>query len=203
MLKEFLVILFSYLLGSIPFALIVVRLVKGVDIRKYGSGNIGATNAFRLLGLSMGILVALLDIGKGFLAVSIARIFFPDQSLILLLAGLAAIAGHNWPIFLKFNGGRGVATSVGVLISLSPKAVLITFLVWIIIVVTTQYVSLASITGAILIPILMLLFGQDKFVLIFTLLISIFVIYRHLPNIKRLLSGTENKVSLKNNLDNK
>ncbi len=201
MLGTFLLFIFCYILGSIPFGLIIVKLVKNVDIRQYGSGNIGATNAFRLLGLSMGIIVALLDISKGFLAVAIAKFFFPEQAVIILLAGVIAVAGHNWPIFLKFKGGRGVATSVGVLVNLAPQSILITFLVWITIVVLTQYVSLASITGAILVPLLMLVFGQDRVFITFAVLIAIFVIYRHLPNIKRLLAGTENKVSLKNRLD--
>jgi len=196
MIKEVLVMLFAYLLGSIPFALLVVKLVKGVDVREYGSGNVGATNAFRILGLGLGILVALLDIGKGFIAVSVARYFFADQPLLLLVAGLLAIAGHNWPIFLNFKGGKGVATSVGVLISLSPKTILVAFLVWLIIVLITQYVSLASIVAAIVIPILMYLFAQETIFIILAVLIAIFVIYRHQANIKRLLAGTENKVSL-------
>jgi glycerol-3-phosphate acyltransferase PlsY len=196
MIKEVLVMFFAYLLGSIPFALLVVKLVKGVDIREYGSGNVGATNAFRVLGLGLGILVALLDIGKGFIAVSVARYFFADQPLLLLVAGLLSIAGHNWPIFLKFKGGKGVATSVGVLISLSPKTILVAFLVWLTVVLITQYVSLASIIAAIVIPILMYVFGQETIFIILAVLIAVFVIYRHQSNIKRLLAGTENKVSL-------
>ncbi|PRX31003.1 glycerol-3-phosphate acyltransferase PlsY [Orenia metallireducens] len=196
MIKEVLVMLFAYLLGSIPFALLVVKLVKGVDIREYGSGNVGATNAFRILGLGLGISVALLDIGKGFIAVAVARHFFADQPLLLLIAGLLSIAGHNWPIFLKFKGGKGVATSVGVLISLSPKTILFAFFIWMIVILTTQYVSLASIIAAIVIPILMYLFGQETIFIILAVLIAIFVIYRHQSNIKRLLAGTENKVSL-------
>ncbi|OCL28030.1 acyl-phosphate glycerol 3-phosphate acyltransferase [Orenia metallireducens] len=196
MIKEVLVMFFAYLLGSIPFALLVVKLVKGVDIREYGSGNVGATNAFRVLGLGLGILVALLDIGKGFIAVSVARYFFADQPLLLLVAGLLSIAGHNWPIFLKFKGGKGVATSVGVLISLSPKTILVAFLVWLTVVLITQYVSLASIIAAIVIPILMYVFDQETIFIILAVLIAVFVIYRHQSNIKRLLAGTENKVSL-------
>ncbi|WP_027339180.1 glycerol-3-phosphate 1-O-acyltransferase PlsY [Halonatronum saccharophilum] len=198
-MREVMVMLIGYLLGSIPFALIAVRLVKKVDIRDYGSGNVGATNAFRLMGLSMGILVALLDIGKGFLAVSIAKVFFADQPLILLLAGILSIVGHNWPIFLKFKGGKGVATSVGVLISLVPQVIFIIFLVWLTIILTTQYVSLASIVGAALLPVLIIIFALDAVYLGFAILISIFVIYRHIPNIKRLLAGTENKVKLSDN----
>ncbi len=195
MFKVLLVMLLGYLLGSIPFGLLVARLVKKVDIRDYGSGNIGATNAYRLMGLSMGGLVALLDIGKGLLSVKLASLILGDQPVLILLAGIMAIAGHNWSLFLKFNGGRGVSTSVGVLISLAPQAIFITFFVWIIIILVTQYVSLASITGAILVPILFLIFKLPASHFAFSLLIASFVIYRHRPNIKRLLAGNENKVT--------
>ncbi|MCK8817748.1 glycerol-3-phosphate 1-O-acyltransferase PlsY [Natroniella sulfidigena] len=185
----------SYLLGSIPFGLLVAKFVKGVDIRKYGSGNIGATNAYRIMGLGMGILVALLDIGKGFLGVTIASRLFQGEPFLILLIGVMAIVGHNWSLFLKFTGGRGVATSVGVLISLAPGAILIVFIVWVLIVATTKYVSLGSIVGATLIPIMMFLFNKPTVYVLFGLLIAIFVLYGHKPNIKRLLAGTENKIT--------
>ncbi|ADL12572.1 glycerol-3-phosphate 1-O-acyltransferase PlsY [Acetohalobium arabaticum] len=195
MVSYIFVILISYLLGSIPFGLIITRLVKGVDIREYGSGNIGATNAYRVMGFGMGIMVALCDIGKGYISVFIAQQVFGSQAaLILILAGLAAIAGHNWPIFLKFDGGRGVATSVGVLISLLPKAVLIAFFAWLVIVLTTRYVSLGSIIGAVLIPISALIFNSPATYVGLGLAIAIFVVYRHRPNIQRLLAGEENKI---------
>ncbi|WP_408955937.1 glycerol-3-phosphate 1-O-acyltransferase PlsY [Natroniella sp. ANB-PHB2] len=185
----------SYLLGSIPFGLLVAKSVKGVDIRNYGSGNIGATNAYRVMGLGMGVLVALLDIGKGFLGITVARGFFPEEPFLILLVGVMAIVGHNWSLFLKFTGGRGVATSVGVLISLAPGAILVVFIVWALIVAITKYVSLGSIIGAGLIPIMIFLFNNPTVYVIFGLLICIFVIYGHKPNIKRLLSGTENKIT--------
>lgn len=194
------VIILGYLLGSIPFGLLMTRLFKGVDIREYGSGNIGATNAYRVMGLGMGVLVALFDIGKGYFSVLLARqIFGPEATLILILAGIAAIAGHNWSIFLKFDGGRGVATSVGILISLMPKTVLISFFVWLVIVLTTQYVSLGSIVGAILIPIMAIVFKNPPMYIGLGLIIAVFVVYRHRPNIQRLLAGEENKIGWNTN----
>ncbi|MCK8827599.1 glycerol-3-phosphate 1-O-acyltransferase PlsY [Natroniella acetigena] len=185
----------SYLLGSIPFGLLVAKYVKGVDIRDYGSGNIGATNAYRIMGLGMGFVVALLDIGKGLLGITVASSFFPEEPFLILLVGVMAIVGHNWSLFLKFTGGRGVATSVGVLTSLAPGAIFVVFIVWALIVAITKYVSLGSIIGAVLIPIMMFLFNKPTEYVLFGLLIAIFVIYGHKPNIKRLLAGTENKIT--------
>lgn len=197
--KLILITLVGYLIGSIPFGLIVTKLVKGVDIREFGSGNIGATNAYRVMGFGMGLLVALLDIGKGAVAVYIAKLYSvsyygEEVALFILVVGIAAIAGHNLSIFLKFNGGRGVATSVGVLGNLALVPIIITALLWITIILLTKYVSLASITGAVAVPILMLIFSKPTEYVIFCFLISAFVIYSHKPNIKRLLNGNENKV---------
>lgn len=195
MLNYVFVLLISYILGSIPFGLLMTRLVKGVDIREYGSGNIGATNAYRVMGFGMGVMVALLDISKGYFSVLLARkVFGPEAILVLILAGLVAIAGHNWSIFLKFDGGRGVATSVGILINLLPKTVLIAFFVWLVIVLTTRYVSLGSIVSAILIPILAILFNSPPIYVGLGVVIAVFVVYRHRPNIQRLLAGEENKI---------
>ncbi|GAB6136934.1 glycerol-3-phosphate 1-O-acyltransferase PlsY [Halanaerobaculum tunisiense] len=196
-----LVMLAGYLLGSIPFGLLVSQLVTGKDIRNYGSGNIGATNAFRLMGLKLGAVVAILDIGKGVLAVKLAQSLFGEAIVILLLAGLMAVVGHNLSIFLGFSGGRGVATSVGVLGSLAPMVMVIVFTVWVIIVLLSRYVSLASITGAALIPILMYFFAKSMTLVIFSLLLAAFVIYSHRPNIQRLLAGTENKVGFNQQVD--
>ena len=189
----------AYLLGSIPFGLIVGKIVTGKDIREQGSGNTGATNAYRLMGLGFGLLVALLDIGKGVLAVKIAQMILGQSSeLLILLAGVMAIVGHNLSIFLKFDGGRGVATSVGVLGSLAPVEVLIVGAIWFTIILLTRYVSLGSITGAVILPILMFVFGKPNFIIIFGVLISAFVIYSHKDNINRLLNGNENKISWPN-----
>ena len=186
----------AYLLGSIPFGLVVGKLVTGEDIRNQGSGNTGATNAYRLMGLGFGVLVALLDIGKGVAAVKIAQMVLGQSSseLLILLAGVMAIVGHNLSIFLKFDGGRGVATSVGVLGSLALTEVLIVGAVWVTIIALTRYVSLGSIIGAALLPVLMFFFDKPNFIVIFGFLISVFVIYSHKDNIERLLNGNENKI---------
>ena len=197
MVKIILIMLASYVLGSIPFGLLVTKFVKGVDVRDYGSGNIGATNVYRVLGLGGGLGVLILDAGKGAVSVMLAQNILGDKPFLYLLAGLFAIAGHNLSLFLGFKGGRGVATSVGVLGSLAPQVILVAFVVWLGLVVTTRYVSLGSITGAALLPILMYFFDKEIPVVGFSLLIAAFVIYSHKPNIGRLLAGNENKVSLK------
>ena len=197
MVKIILVMLASYLAGSIPFGLLITKLFKGVDVRNYGSGNTGATNVYRVLGLGGGLLALILDAGKGALAVKLAQSVLGSNPFLFLLAGLFAVAGHNVSIFLKFDGGRGVATSVGVLSSLAPVPMLVTFIVWLIIVIISQYVSLGSIVGAVILPVLMIFFNIDLAIVIFTVLMAAFVIYSHKPNIKRLLAGTENKVELK------
>ncbi|MBM7556010.1 glycerol-3-phosphate acyltransferase PlsY [Halanaerobacter jeridensis] len=151
------------------------------------------------MGLGFGLLVALLDIGKGVAAVKIAQMVLGQSSeLLILLAGVMAIVGHNLSIFLKFDGGRGVATSVGVLGSLAPVEVLIVGAIWFTIILLTRYVSLGSITGAVILPILMFAFGKPNFIIIFGVLISAFVIYSHKDNINRLLNGNENKISWPN-----
>jgi glycerol-3-phosphate acyltransferase PlsY len=199
-IKISLVILVAYLLGSIPFGLVVGKLVTGTDIRDQGSGNTGATNAYRLMDLKFGLLVAGLDIAKGVVAVKIAQLVLGPGTadLFILLAGVMAIVGHNLSIFLKFDGGRGVATSVGVLGSLAFVEVLIVGAIWVGIIIFFRYVSLGSITGAVVLPILMFLFNQPLIIIGFGVLISAFVIYSHKPNIKRLLNGNENKISFPN-----
>lgn len=195
---SFIVIIIAYLLGSIPFGLLIGK-IKGIDLRKFGSGNIGATNAYRILGFKWGLLVAVLDILKGIIAVQIAQSLLPAQTsgsfIIHILAGLAAIAGHNWSIFLGFNGGRGVATAVGVLLKLEPLVILILLFVWLGIIFITRYVSLASITSALLVPFLMFFLGSPGVYIIFGVLTAVFVIYRHRPNIARLLAGNENRIT--------
>ncbi len=174
----------------------MVKAVRGVDVREYGSGNIGATNVYRVMGLKMGLLVALADICKGMLGVLIINwLIINQEPVFLLLGGVFTIAGHNWSVFLKFEGGRGVATTCGVLIILVPPVLLIVFLLWLLIVITSRYVSVASLAAAFLLPPLLLVFNYPFSYFIFCLILSIFVIYRHLENIKRLLKGKENRLS--------
>lgn len=188
----FLGLVLSYLLGSIPTAYIFAKLLKGIDIRQYGSGNIGATNVFRVIGKIPGIIVLFLDILKGYIPV----IIFPGSQIYKIFIGLAAIAGHNWPIFLKFRGGKGVATSAGVVIGLIPKIFLLALIIWTITFLTSGYVSLSSLIASLSFPLLCLLFGLESEIIVFTSVLALIIVYKHRPNIKRLAMGEEKKIVL-------
>lgn len=188
----FLVLLIgSYLLGSIPFGYLVSK-GKNVNIREIGSGNIGATNVYRALGMKWAVLVGLLDLAKGAIPTLLA-IFFLDSEVLILAVGIAAIAGHNWPVFLGFKGGRGVATTGGVVLVLMPLITLIAVLIWVVLVKTTRYVSLGSVAVAVVYPV-MAFFLEPRANFIFILFLAAVIIFQHRPNIKRLLAGEENKV---------
>ncbi|HHV35659.1 MAG TPA: glycerol-3-phosphate 1-O-acyltransferase PlsY [Syntrophomonadaceae bacterium] len=186
-----LMVFICYLIGSIPCGYMIGRRNR-VDLRRHGSGNIGATNAFRILGPEVGLLVLLCDVAKGFIPVLIVNnIFGPSWGV---GAGLAAIVGHNWSVFLGFRGGRGVATGAGVLIALMPGVVLIAFVVWVLVVLVSGYVSLGSIIGAVAVPIIALILRVPWVYFIFAVPAPILVIVRHLPNIRRLQDGTESRI---------
>jgi len=182
--------LVAYLLGSIPFGLIVGHLWAKIDIRKYGSGNIGMTNVLRTLGYMPGLLTLVLDGGKGTAAVLLAKLV-SDDPLVWLACGAFAIVGHNWSIFLRFQGGKGVATAAGVFLGVAPYVALALFTVFLVVVVITRYVSLGSIVAAATLPIWLVIFGFPWPGLALGTLISIFTVVRHRANIGRLLSGTE------------
>jgi len=190
--KIILVLALSYLLGAIPVGYLVGRYTQGIDIRRYGSRNIGTTNAFRILGTGPGFLVLGGDVLKGLVAVLIGRM--GGGTGLALLSGLAAMAGHNWSIFLGFQGGRGVATAAGVILALVPDVVLAALAVWVVVVVLTRYVSLGSIFAAESVPLFMLYFGKAWTHVLFGLVAAALIIYRHRPNIRRLLAGTEFKI---------
>lgn len=183
----------SYLVGSIPNGLILGKFFWQTDLRCFGSRNIGATNAFRVLGPWPAFLVFLTDAAKGVFGVWLAS-QAGAPAIWLVAAGIAAIAGHNWSVFLRFQGGRGVATGLGVIAFLVPKVTAVVFVVWALIVWATRYVSLASIVAAALVPVCMWLFGEEPVILYFGLLAAAFVIVRHRPNIERLLKGEESKI---------
>ncbi len=201
-----LVAVIGYLLGSCPNGYLIAR-SRGIDIRKHGSGNIGATNVLRVLGKKWGYLVFALDALKGLLAVRIAFAlavgFAPSQhDLIGILAGLTCILGHTFPVWLRFKGGKGVATSAGVLLGLMPVAVLSVFIVWVILYKTTRFVSVASIGAAIALPVLVYFYLQIGWLtgaslLPFSILIAAVVVWRHRSNIKRLFQGTEQRFDRK------
>ncbi len=192
-MEYLLVILTSYLIGSIPNGLIVGKTIYNVDLRQYGSKNIGATNAYRTLGVKPALAVFLTDALKGVIGVLIGQ-YIGGTAIAELLGGIGAVIGHNWSIFLGLKGGRGVATGLGVIAVISPKVTLIVFIVWAIIVYFTRYVSLASIIAAALVPITMWLFNSRQEFLYFGIVAALFVIIRHRPNIERLLNGTESKI---------
>ena len=181
----------AYLIGSIPSGLIIGKIFFNIDVREYGSKNIGATNTYRVIGLKAALPVFLCDALKGAAGVVLLSSYGP---MYMILGGILAMMGHNWSIFLGFKGGRGVATGLGVLIALSPLVALICFLVWGIIVYFTKLVSLGSIIAAALVPVLMYVTGESYWFVGFGGLAALFVIVRHWDNIKRLLAGNELKV---------
>lgn len=183
----------SYLLGSIPNGLILGKAIWGVDLRQHGSKNIGATNAWRTIGKAGGISIFVLDFLKGAISAYLG-LHLGGSELAGVLCGILAIAGHSWSVFLSFKGGKGVATGLGVIAALMPTVTLIVFAVWFAIVYFTGYVSLGSIIGAALVPILTLFFGLHTEFLILGLIAAVFIIYRHKSNIERLLKGTESKI---------
>ncbi len=194
----------AYLLGAIPFGLLIAR-AKGVDIRAVGSGNIGATNVFRVLGKGWGILVFTCDALKGFISASVFPLLaktlwvFDGGAVLPLVCACLAIAGHNWSVYLRFKGGKGVATSVGALIGLAPMVAGAGLLTWALVFVTTRYVSLASIVAAIMVAgVVWIFYAQTGILLpvVLTVLCGL-VILRHKSNIQRLIHGTENRVKFK------
>ena len=213
MLSLLVVILLSYLVGSFPTALLVGKFIKGVDIRKFGSGNLGSTNAFRVFGWKLGALIQIIDITKGLIAtLLISKLFygslpfenrtpFQDITLVQLMAGVSAVIGHVWTIFANFKGGKGINTTAGVLLSLAPIDATISIGVFIIVLVSSGYVSLGSITAAFAFPLVMFLrenvfdvqvTGYHTLIYV-SLAVAVFLFYNHRGNIKRLMYGEENR----------
>ena len=188
----------SYFLGSIPTGFLWAK-ARGIDIRKVGSGNIGATNVMRTLGKGPGITVLLMDAAKGFLPVWIAPRVFPsvDQTTLQITCCVFVIAGHNWTCWLKFKGGKGVATSAGALLAFIPWPLLCGLGVWLIVFGVWRYVSLASITAAVAIPVATWFIKKDPTLLIFTAIVGAVAIYKHKSNIQRLLAGTASRVGVR------
>ena len=183
----------AYLVGSIPSGLILGKLFWHTDLRKYGSHNIGATNAWRTLGKVPGIIVFLADSLKGQAGVLLG-LSLVGTPLAAVIGGLLAIVGHSFSLFLRFHGGKGVATSLGVLTMLMGNVTLIVFVLWFTIVYMTRYVSLGSVVAGVITPILAALFAYPMEYIVFTVIAALLVIVRHRENIKRLMNGTENKI---------
>jgi glycerol-3-phosphate acyltransferase PlsY len=191
-----LLVLLGYALGSIPFGYLLVRARSGGDVRAMGSGNIGATNVARTAGMSIGVATLLLDAGKGYFAVWLAGHFSGGNIRIMMYAGLAAILGHVFPVWLKFSGGKGVATALGVFLMISWGAVAAAVAVFAIVVLFWRYVSLASVSAAAALPLLVYLLyapghAPPSTVTAGTLLAAALVIVKHRQNIERLMAGTE------------
>ncbi|MDP8258082.1 MAG: glycerol-3-phosphate 1-O-acyltransferase PlsY [Candidatus Aadella gelida] len=196
-------LLVAYLLGSFPTAFIFGEAIKGIDIREHGSGNVGATNVYRTVGKFAGIVVFIIDVLKGTAAVVLlplaikaiggdANITFSYYFYISL--GACVIAGHMWTCFLGFKGGKGVATTAGVLAGLAPGILGICLVVWIVVFSIWKYVSLASICSAVSMPVFALIFGKSLEFIIFTAVLSMIGVYAHRSNIRRLMQGTENRL---------
>jgi glycerol-3-phosphate acyltransferase PlsY len=198
----------SYLLGSIPTALWVGESYFDLDIREHGSGNSGATNAFRVLGKKAGTMVLLIDVFKGFLAASLVRLLTPDTIILgsvryvnlQLLFGLICVLGHVFPIFARFKGGKGIATLFGMIIAIHYLSALVCLGIFLFILIATHYVSLSSITTAIAFPLFATLIFRVKepLFIAFAITASLLVIFTHQKNIKKLINGNENKIKLFN-----
>ncbi|WP_088013338.1 glycerol-3-phosphate 1-O-acyltransferase PlsY [Gottfriedia acidiceleris] len=185
------ILFLCYLIGSISFALVVGKLLYKTDIRGYGSGNLGATNVFRVLGKKTGLIVAIADLLKGTFACLLPHIF--NSTVNPIFCGLLAILGHVFPVFAGFKGGKAVATAAGVLLFLTPLGTLTGFVVFILTLTLSKYVSLSSMLAGIAIFIYSLIF-EDKAIIVLTLFISVLVIILHRHNIKRIRKGTESKI---------
>ncbi len=184
-------------MGSIPFALIIGQL-HGVDIRRHGSGNVGATNAFRILGPIPGSLVFVLDMLKGSLPVYLAALSLGfNAHLPIILVGTAAILGHMFPVYLNFKGGRGVATSAGVLLVMAPDLLIVTLLIFATSLILSRYVSVSSLTAVTLLTLLMFRLKRPLIYSVLCLLVAILIYIRHIPNIRRLLAGQESRIGEK------
>lgn len=215
MLPITIIAVLSYLVGSIPTSILVAKSRRGIDIRQHGSGNAGGTNVIRVLGWKIGVFVIALDMAKGlFATLVISRLMygpfpfenstpFDDYTVVQIIAGCAAILGHIWTLFAGFRGGKGIATAGGMLIGVAPIEVAISFGVFALVFLITHYVSAGSLSAAVAFP-LSMFFRENVFMvevpgyntlIFFSIGISLLIIYTHRENIKRLMKGTENKIT--------
>jgi glycerol-3-phosphate acyltransferase PlsY len=184
----------AYLAGAIPFGLVVGKLFYGVDVREHGSGNVGTTNVFRVLGKKAGVAVLICDMLKGYVPAAIAAALFNPWFAVFIAA--APVVGHIYSIFLKGKGGKGIATGAAVVLALVPLVFAIILVVWIVLVLTTRYVSVASLTASFLVPVLTIWFHEPLPYEIAGVLVAVIVWWAHRGNIQRLLAGEENRVRL-------
>lgn len=203
-MKEFFLIVIAYLIGSIPTALIISKSFFGVDIRNYGSGNMGATNTFRVLGSKYGTIVMIFDIAKGMLAVALFN-FLPhylhndwDKTNLMVGLGLAAVLGHIFPIFAQFKGGKGVATLFGMILAVQPVIAISCVGVFLLVLFLTRYVSLSSILAGLCLPVCVLWIWNDDVTIyrIFAVLVAVLIVLTHQKNIIKILRGNESRVPI-------
>lgn len=206
MLNVLIMIALAYVVGSFPTSIIVGKLLRGIDIREHGSGNAGGTNVFRVLGAGPGIFVMLVDAFKGFAAtywVSKIGGAALEPGLLMLLAGVAAIAGHIWTVFAGFRGGKGVGTAAGMLLALFPKALLVCLLIFGLMLLLTRIVSVSSMTAAVALPVTLSVFRYalgwevPTSLYVFSFFAAALIIFTHRSNIRRLVNGTENRIGKK------
>jgi glycerol-3-phosphate acyltransferase PlsY len=215
MLALFVVVLLSYLIGAIPSSLWMGKLFFNTDIREHGSGNAGATNTFRILGWKAGVIVLLIDFGKGLLCTTVISGLawnigsgpvslysgWEVESMLVIFAGVAAVLGHMFPVYANFSGGKGAATACGMLYGIEPVSISISLAIFILVMVTTRYVSLGSIIASLVYPFsqLTLRYGFDwdidGSIILFSSFLALAIVVKHKGNIKRLLAGNENRVS--------
>ncbi len=184
----------AYLIGSVSFSTLIGRWFGKIDIREHGSGNAGATNTLRVLGARYAIIVLLADIAKGVVAVLLAQALGGGNPWVTYLSALAVIVGHNWPIYFGFRGGKGVATTIGVLLILMPKSLLTACLVAVILIAITRYVSLGALVLAVLTPIAGIVYHGGTGKVVLAVVVAVLTIWRHRKNIQRLLHGQEHRV---------
>ncbi|MGM9997927.1 MAG: glycerol-3-phosphate 1-O-acyltransferase PlsY [Candidatus Bruticola sp.] len=191
---------FCYLLGSFPSGAVVARHFNISDLSSLGSGSVGTTNTYRVLGLRAALIVLCLDVFKGFLAVCLSYlVFLPGfmHPAIKLLFGVAAVAGHNWSVFLKFKGGKGVATTCGIFLALMPHAVGVAALMWLGVALLTRWASAASLSAAFAFPCIAYVYGASTFEVISAILMASIVFFQHRRNLKRLIDGQEERLNIK------
>jgi acyl phosphate:glycerol-3-phosphate acyltransferase len=200
-------LIIPYAVGSIPTGYLIVKYKKNIDIRTVGSGNIGATNVKRVLGMKWFLVVLFLDALKGYLPVLILTLIFGAKyPVVPIIAGASAVIGHTFTMFLNFKGGKGVATALGVFLALAPASVMTDLLIFVIVLSLFRYISLGSILCAFLLPVFIFIYGESGFlslVLLLGVMLASFVIYKHKDNINRLIEGTENKFEFGKSEDRK
>lgn len=192
---DLVLVIFSYFIGNISFSYLLTKYQLKKDIREFGSGNAGTTNVLRVLGKKAAVIVLVGDVLKGVVAVAIGSLF-GSKELVAILCGLAVILGHDWPILMSFKGGKGIATSIGAFLVLDTLAAVICVSIGLAIIAVKKYVSLGSIIGVAILPLVVFLLARSTEELIVAFLVSLITVYKHRSNIGRLIKGNENKLKL-------